>query len=122
MQVMLDTYEGFGIPSAGMVGKQGVAAPAVSKWPLGMPALLYMPAFASLCKCQPPIILPLSAASESHQPFAYHYNTYGTPSFPISAGIYSLSQEHSQLQVETAVNTAASGRNRVLSMSLKGHR
>jgi hypothetical protein len=30
MQVMLDTYE-VGIPSAGMVGKQGVAAPVSSR-------------------------------------------------------------------------------------------
>jgi hypothetical protein len=45
----------FGIPSAGMVGKQGVAAPVSSRFS-GMSALLYVPAFASLCKRQPPII------------------------------------------------------------------
>jgi hypothetical protein len=45
-----------GIPSAGMVGKQGVAA-TVSSRLVCQPCLLYMPAFASLCKRQPPIII-----------------------------------------------------------------
>jgi hypothetical protein len=38
-----------------LVGKQGVSAPVSSRL-LGVSALLYMPAFASLCKRQSPII------------------------------------------------------------------
>jgi hypothetical protein len=63
----------------GMVGKQGVAAPVGSRL-VCQPALLYMPAFASLCKRQPPIIhastcciyTPVLIVACVHIMFAYH--------------------------------------------------
>jgi hypothetical protein len=44
-------------PSAGMVGKQGVAAPVSCRFWISGTAVLYMSACASLCKRQPTIII-----------------------------------------------------------------
>jgi hypothetical protein len=57
VQVIFRQTERFEVfPSAGMVGKQGVAAPVSCRFWISGTAVLYMSACASLCKRQPTII------------------------------------------------------------------